>query len=79
MVSTLAPGGVLQGNALVGELPQNYPAGNLFPAWGSTVFSNPAAGDYSLPANSPLRGAATDGTDIGVNWQTLVQKTSGVR
>ncbi|MCI0745219.1 MAG: hypothetical protein L0Y58_07430 [Verrucomicrobia subdivision 3 bacterium] len=48
--------------------PGLYPAGNFFPVSLSAVgFVNLAVDDYRLAANSPYKGAASDGADIGAN------------
>jgi hypothetical protein len=79
MVSTYAPGGVLAGNALVGQRADYYPAGNSFPSAAVILFNNPTSGDFSLSATSPLRGAGIGGVNVGVDYPTLTSKLSGVR
>jgi hypothetical protein len=73
-------------NAILGS-PSAFPPS----AWPtSTVFSSPAAiafakfnngsgGDYHLLPTSPAKGAATDGTDMGANVDTVLAAISGVR
>ena len=48
------------------------------PTIASVGFTNPSGSDYSLSASSPYRGKATDGTDPGVDFNTLRQKTNNV-
>ena len=40
---------------------------------------NPVSGDVSLSDQSQFSGVATDGTDPGVDFATLLEKVSGVR
>jgi hypothetical protein len=48
-----------------------YPSGNFFPSGVAAVrFTNFGAGNYGLAADSPYKGAGTDGTDIGANGVT---------
>jgi len=47
-------------------------SGNAYPADESSIgYTNLAGGDYSLVTGSPYKKAASDGTDIGVDWPTL--------
>ena len=47
--------------------------GNAYPAGESSIgYVNPSGEDYSLAAGSPHKNAASDGTDIGVNWPALM-------
>jgi hypothetical protein len=56
-----------------------YGGTNFFPAAVSNVgFTDAANKNYSLSGSSPYRNAATDGTDIGVNWTDLTTATGGV-
>lgn len=76
---TYIPGATFLHNVLAGALeeswsyPAAYPATTLFPTYAefAASFMNAAAGDYTLIAGSALRGAATDGTDIGVDMRLL--------
>lgn len=48
-----------------------YPQGNgnIYPASATSfLWTNPVAGDYTLQAGSPAKNAASDGTDMGVNF-----------
>jgi hypothetical protein len=49
-----------------------YPADNTFVGTMADVgFVNAAGGDYELEATSPFKGGATDGTDVGVNFDLM--------
>jgi hypothetical protein len=50
---------------------------NVASAVPADVFTNPSAGDYSLKVGSSGIGAATDSTDIGINYPRLADATSG--
>ena len=69
-IACYLPSAVVKGNVLAGGSSSAYPSGNYFP--GTSTFTSSfvdfAAGIFSLVSGSPYRGAATDGTDIGVNW-----------
>ena len=65
----------LSKNAIVGiqEPPysrSSYPTGNYWPADIAAVkFVGMGTGDYRLAADSPYKGMATDGSDLGANLQ----------
>jgi hypothetical protein len=59
------PGAVVRGNLLAGGSGSKYPAGNYFYSNFTGQFVNAAESDYRLAPSSPLRGAATDETDVG--------------
>jgi hypothetical protein len=64
------PDSTFTGNVLIGGRAQSYPPGNFFPATTSEVaFIDLAARDYRLASNSPYKGAASDGKDIGANLE----------
>jgi len=72
-----ASGAVFSGNDFIGgdaSLYAQHCAGGpcYFDATASTVqFVNPTAGDYRLQSSSPDHGAATDGSDVGINdWSS---------
>jgi hypothetical protein len=49
-----------------------FPSGNYYPASMSAVgFVNLTGGNYRLSSTSPYHNAATDGTDVGCNIDTL--------
>jgi len=53
--------------------------GNAYPASESLIqYVNQAGGVYSLTVGSPYRDAASDGTDIGVNWAELMAAQQGI-
>lgn len=68
-----ASGYYVAGNAIAGATAALYPAGNLFPTLTQWLadFVNRSAGDYHLVSTSAFRGAALDGTDIGVAFSAL--------
>lgn len=69
--SALATGYSFEGNALVGRSAGQHPAGNFFPAdraaVGFTAYAAEAKGDYTITSGSPLKNAATDGSDVGAD------------
>jgi hypothetical protein len=51
-----------------------YPPGNYYPAsFGEVGFVDPAHANFRLHSKSSLRGKATNGKDIGVNFDALTQ------
>ena len=77
-LSTYAGGGVFAGNVLIGITIYQYPGGNFFPASIALVgFINYNAENFQLAPNSPYRGKATDGGNIGSSLQTATQSGSG--
>jgi hypothetical protein len=72
------PQSLVRGNWLSGGPASSYPSGNLFSGAFGDAFVNAAAGDYRLAAGSLLAGAATDGTNIGVDLAALQAGTSSV-
>ncbi len=86
-LSTYMPGVVFTNNAIAGPWPtsggattsmySNYP-GNFFPASLDAVgFLNRASDNYRLSSGSPFKGKATDGTDLGVDFDALDAAQSG--
>jgi hypothetical protein len=62
------PQSVVTNNAIIGGDASLYKGRNMYPASIKQLkFVNPEAGDYRLQADSPLRRAASDGTDIGAS------------
>lgn len=61
------------GNVIVGGgSPDSYPAGNFFPDdFQAVAFADRSGRDYVLVADSPYKGAATDGDDPGVRWDAF--------
>ncbi len=77
-INTYLPGSLIRRNVLIGGSSTAYPAGNFFPATVADVgFSNFSGGDYRLAVQSPYRNAATDGEDIGCNFQLLDAAMNG--
>jgi hypothetical protein len=72
------PDGVVAGNWLSGGAPARYPGGNLFAGEFGAAFANAAADDYRLAPGCALRGAATDGSDIGADVAAVLNGTQGV-
>jgi hypothetical protein len=74
------PDATFRRNALGGGPAASYPSDNFFPDLGTfrSQFVNPAADDYRLVDGSILRGKATDGKDVGVDFSALAAATSGV-
>jgi hypothetical protein len=72
------PGGQFLGNGIVAGVASLYPTGNLFPvSFDAVAFVGASSGDYRLSSYSPLKGAATDGKDIGVDFAAFSSATSG--
>jgi hypothetical protein len=78
---TYLPGAVFRRNVIAGGssgYPFFYPDDNFFPTRLSKVgFADPAGGDYRLAADSPYRGKATDGKDVGCDFDALAAATAG--
>jgi Carbohydrate binding module (family 6)/Right handed beta helix region len=68
-----APNATVLHNTFAGAAAKLYPIGNDFPTVAQWLadFAGPAAGNYQLRSTSLSRGAATDGTDIGVDFAEL--------
>lgn len=69
------PGFVFQKNMVIGAPdPTRYPPNNYYPASVQAVgFADVAGGRYGLAGSSPYKGAATDGTDVGVDVDALLR------
>ena len=72
-------------NALLGTSAEfgssSWPAGNLFgpsPNAEFASFNNGNGGNYALPADSPYKNAASDGTDLGADIVGLNEALAGV-
>jgi hypothetical protein len=62
------PRSIMTNNAIIGGDASLYKGRNMFPASLKQLkFVNPEGGDYRLQPDSPLRRAASDGTDIGAS------------
>ena len=78
-LATYAPGAVVSHNSIGGAAAAQYPPGNLYPTVAGWIadFVGESAFNYQLVAGSEASGAATDGSDIGVNFTTLNSAQSG--
>lgn len=66
------PAALFRRNVIVGGDARQYPEDNFFPKTREEVgFASTV--NYGLRAGSPYRNAATDGRDIGVDWDSLPQ------
>jgi hypothetical protein len=67
-------------NAVIGGVMRNYPADNFFPADTAAVrFVDYAGRNYRLSASSPLKNAATNGTDVGADIDAVDAAIAGTR
>jgi hypothetical protein len=74
-------------NAILGSPavfpPSKWPANNLFYTSADTVgfvnYNEGNGGDYHLLPSSPLKGAASDGTDLGADVDAVLSALSNVR
>ena len=72
------PACVFSRNVLIAGPAAAYPATNFFPSSIAAVgFVDLAAGNYRLGIGSPYRNAATDGTDIGANFDAITAAIAG--
>ena len=72
------PGHVITANYLAGGSASRYPAGNLFAGVFEDQFVDAAGNDFTVRTASPLRGAAPDGSDVGVDMADLRRRLLGV-
>ena len=79
VIKGFLPGGSVTGNYLAGGSASRYPAGNRFAGTFDAEFESPATGDYRLRAGSALRGAASDGGDIGADIADVLGNTLNVQ
>jgi hypothetical protein len=73
-INVYLPGSEIRRNVFIGNTSAQalYPADNTFVGTMANVgFVNAAEGDYELEATSPFKRGATDGTDIGVNFDLM--------
>jgi hypothetical protein len=75
------PGAVFSHNVLAGGNSSKYPGGNFFPSEQEfeQQFADFAGGDFHLAATSKWKAAASDGSDLGANIDTLNSVLSGAR
>jgi hypothetical protein len=78
IIQGFLPGAVVAGNYLAGGSASRYPAGNRTAGAFEAEFVNAAQGDFRLSPTSQLRGAATDGGDIGVDMGNLLVRVEKV-
>ena len=78
VINGFLPGGIVAGNYLPGGKASRYPAGNRFDGSFDAECVSPADGDFHLRSDSALRGAATDGGDIGADIGAVVGYTMTV-
>jgi PKD repeat protein len=78
ILNNFFPSAVFVGNYLSGGSASRYPTGNLFAGVFTDQFVNAAAQDFTVRAGSILKGAAPDGSDIGVDYAALVERLAGV-
>ena len=79
-IAAYFPDGVVRRNAFGGGPMGLYPADNFFPSLSAfyAQFADPAARDYRLVSGSSFLGAATDGRNLGVDFDELNSATQGV-
>jgi hypothetical protein len=73
------PDGTIAGNVLAGGPASRYPAGNFFPSVAQFMadFADPVKADYRLNSRSAYHNAASDSTDLGVNFDALTRAITG--
>jgi hypothetical protein len=71
--NSYTPNSVVLRNTFAGAAASQYPTGNDFPSIAQWLadFAGASTGNYALDASSTSNNAATDGTDIGVNFTEL--------
>ena len=74
-IEAYLPGAVITNNVLAGGPPNRYPAGNFFPSLAILLadFTDGDRSDYRLVARSAFRKAASDGGDVGANFDALTR------
>lgn len=71
-LNAFCPGYVFEKNVIAGANSGGYPSGNFYPASIREVgFTDLSSGNYKLSPSSRYRKAATDGKDIGVDFDAL--------
>ena len=78
VINGFLPGGIVVGNLLAGGSAARYPVGNLTSAF-EEQFVDAAGFDFRLATTSALRGAATDGGDIGADMGNLLPRINAAR
>jgi hypothetical protein len=73
------PNYVFLNNAVISANSAVYPAANFFPLnIGAVRFIDYANRNYRLSADSPYKGAGTDGKDLGADYDVIAQQLGGV-
>src|SRR6266850_60468 len=73
-LDALFPGAVVRRNVIVGGSSAQYPRDNFFVrSWAQVKFEDLSQGRVRLTEGSPFRRAGLDGTDVGVDDNTLMQ------
>ena len=72
------PGAIFLANYLAGGSASRYPAGTLVSGLFTDQFVSTSTGDFTLRSDSMLKGAAPDGSDVGVDYPTLLGRLDGV-
>ena len=73
------PNAVFASNYLAGASASRYPYRTLVVSPYQDQFVDITAGDYTVRAGSPLKGAAPDGSDVGADFPALVAAVEGVQ
>jgi len=70
---------VVTHNVLAGGPAKQYPTGNFFPSLAILMadFANGDGSDYRLTARSAFHRAASDGSDVGANFDVLTRAQAG--
>ena len=79
IISGYYPDAVFASNYLAGASAARYPSGTLVVSPFENQFANITAGDYTVRADSVLKGAAPDGSDVGANFPELMAAMEGVQ
>jgi hypothetical protein len=75
-IAAFWPGAKVRGNVIAAVPAKSYPADNFYPASiDEAQFLDRATAHYRLRADSPYRGKATDGKDVGVDFDALYTAT----
>jgi len=78
-LSSFFPRAVVRRNVIVGTDVTAYPTDNFYPPTLAKIgLVDPASDDYRLRPDSPYKGKATDGKDVGCDLDALKKATAGV-
>ncbi len=79
-IATFFPSSTFLRGVWAGSNLGSYPTGNYYPPTLDAVgFMSLANRDYRLAPDSPYRGSALDGTDVGANIDQVLAATAGVK